>query len=253
MLASVNIGSTQQSLVNDPISQHVRNLLQPTSASEEAWDQLSELVDHECARVATAPPAELKTEELWLDGIVRHAKSRHRTAFSTLGSLVTARTHAKPQDRPSPEHFERALTLVSDARMEVAVVALVNARVGECIEKRKRTLGGEDWMTGSWKAKCTAAPGITPDTHGRITLQLTSGTVRGTVYPGARPVGADVSGPLGAYGDFSARTKENKEQKVTVSGRFDNTYPLRGSGTIVLGGEVPGYGAWECVGTWRND
>lgn len=235
------------------VDNYVQQLLEPTPDFEQTWAGLNQLVSDECAKVMRATADELEQEQHWLNGIKRDAKKRHEDAMSLVKLVAAVQSTPDGQAAMKAEHYKLVQSKLSDSRMEVAIVALVNARVGQCIETRKRSLGGEYWMTGSWQAKCAAAPGITPETYGRITLQLVGQTVKGTVYPGANTTGAEVSGPLDTYKSFSLRTPEYKSQKVTVSGRFDSTYPLRGSGTIVLGGEVPEHGTWECSGIWKSD
>jgi len=247
----------QESTDTDPVSGYVKRILELTPSFEQTWGELDELIRNECSAAMRADTNGLTKQENWLGAITRDAKIHYERALDDVRILLAGSDRVIERSLAKPKQVDMSLafllTELSDMRMEVAVVALINARVRVCIEKRRNTIGGEYWMTGSWQAKCTAAPGITPDTYGRITLQLLDKEVKGTVYPGADPVGAEVSGPRESYGSFALRTKEDRGQSVEVSGRFDQTYPLRGSGTIRLSGKVPDLGAWECIGIWKSD
>ena len=239
----------------DFVAGYLRGLLQSTPTFEQTWGEMTDLISAECAAVSRSDVDGLAKQEQWLERITDATQRRYQQAIDEASRMISWATdpEAWATDELRIQSLAYAKSSLSDMRMELAVVALVKARVGECIETRRRSLEGEYWMTGTWQAKCNAAPGITPDTYGRISLQRTGGTIRGTVFPGADPVGAEVSGSLGSYGSFSVSTGGSKGQRVTVSGRLDSAYPLRGSGTIVLAGEVPEHGKWECVGTWKSD
>jgi hypothetical protein len=183
-MAMSSAAFAQQARAVTPVSDYVKYLLQPTPEFEETWGQLTGLISDECAKVMKASPDELEKEKRWLNGITRDAKIRLERAFDRVEHLAHIHRTAGQAEIPQ-EAYNSIQSDLADARLEVAVTALINARVGECITTRGRTLGGEYWMTGSWQARCTAAPGVEPDTYGRLTLQLAGKTVRGTVFPGA--------------------------------------------------------------------
>jgi hypothetical protein len=246
VLLTIATGSAQDSQSLDPIEQYSRALLPPTVSEEKIWGQINGFVSTECAAVTKAGAEELEAEEKWLYEI-------HRTKVTEL-MKTWGKAHSLMYNKDQQAEYRAWLARMSDLEFDLVFVTLFRERISACIEARRLTLGGENWLTGTWQAKCHAPTGITPDTAGRLSLQkLADGTARGIVYPGADMAGLEVEGPVGAYGSFSLRSDENRGQRVELSGRFDSSYPLRGSGTIRLHGEVAGFGTWECFGSWKSD
>ncbi len=214
--------------------------------------QLYDRVRKECEALGRATPEQVQQEEEWVRKLMHDAEVRFRRASETIGDSV-ALLRQDAQDLAALQALHKARADLADAELRLGVASLIHARVGECIEARKRFFDGELWLVGTWRAACRAAEGVKPDETGRIKLHVTSsGLVKGTVYPAEGEAGVEVEGPLARNYNFSLRAAQVRGTEVEVAGWIDSSYPLRGSGTIRLGGEAVDHGKWECFGRWKS-
>ena len=234
--------------------QYLNRVLDPAPGSQDLLRLFEQKVRAECELVAAATHEGIQKEEAWLAGLMRDAEIRVRRAAKSLsysGALVAR----DPSDHAADREYRQALQELSNARLQLSVVASLNARVGACIESHREWLGrGKLVLLGTWRADtCSADPGITPDTFGRLRIEFIADTkVEGIVFPAEGDVGVDVAGTANEDRAFVLETKSGREPVIRVSGRIDSPFPLHGSGRISLRRGTQGQGAWSCSGTWES-
>ena len=257
MLALTVTGSAlhaQESGSTRDIAAYLNNILDPAPSSQQIREELTSMIRAECAALMRGSPDELKQEEEWLKGLLSKAEDLVKDASERMRNATALSNSGEGWYSLGDAEREAAQIRLENARLDMAVVALINAEVGKCIEIRKPALQGVRWISGSWKVDCNKVEGITPDTAGRIDLQLQpDNSMTGTVYPTAARAGVEVAGALTVTGYFNLLpTEDRRSIMVEVDGNIDGFNPLSASGSIRITGVFEGNGTSRCNGSWKG-
>ena len=221
-------------------------------------------IRRECAAIAVANRAQLEEEARWLDQLQRKAA----TEYQRVKRYWTA---AAP---PSPSKIIlKWVRKTEEAQIGLAAVEVIQSALTGCISERKRELqsgpdaGGEEVSETAeepgiykelyhrWSVSCRSAKGIQAPTSGVLTLILDGRELGGYMkYSSHGNVGLQFSylesTVLGSNGSFRLSTPAGAGNQIVIEGPASGDPPAR-SGTIRMGGEVEGYGTWNCTGTWQ--
>lgn len=236
----------------DDIKQYITGSLGLKGGGQSIIEQLDWRVREECGAVMRANLSDLNKEEEWLKTLLNNATERLKvsaTNYHYRGNLFSR------DDVESKKNFDKAEADFDDVQFEYLVTRCFIDIVWTCIEEQKVRLQEERWIRGNFTAKCNDPPdGITPYKYGRIEFQLfPDKSLKGTVYPKEKTVGMPVEGTLMSNDFFSLSSPGNRSTAVEVNGRISSYQPIGGSGSIWYGGEVDGYGRWQCRGKWESE
>jgi hypothetical protein len=162
---------------------------------------------------------------------------------------------------------------VEEAQIGLAAAEVIQSALTGCISERKRQLQGGPKAGGAevsetaeepgiykelyhrWSVNCRSAKGIQAPTSGMLTLVRDGREIGGYMkYSSYGNVGLQFSyleeTVLRSDGSFRLSTPAGAGNQIVIEGPASSDPPAR-AGTIRMGGEVEGYGTWNCAGTWQ--
>jgi hypothetical protein len=166
---------------------------EPAPEANQLRNQVFELLNKECAKVAAADSDDLRDEEDWLKEKLRDLRVR----------LTAARQQEyRSRDQPTGP---RKSDQIAELEVGLALAGLVHEEVSKCIEKRRTELKSEqaegpeklpedETIHATWKTSCTPTPGVQADSVGTLKLTFAKGEVRGSVRWSDSQIALDVKG-----------------------------------------------------------